>query len=171
MSIQIWEPQPKKEKVKVSINRTLKLNNVLIREISPKELNNENQIFNQMCVFIQNKGATTVGPVITYSRAERDADGFTKTSKSIMIQVSQEIEPDDPYQYEDSIRVGGCLYARFSEKLENLPYAYDKLGVYAFENDLRLNGVSYTISLNSFGTKLIADIFMPFERLVSERLV
>lgn len=165
MSTQIWDPPIRKEKVKISVNRILKLNNVLIREIAPTELNYENQIFNQMRAYIQDKGASTVGPVITYSKAEKDADGITTANKRIMIQVSQVITAENPYLYEDCIRVESCLYARFNERIDSLPYAYDKLGVYAFENDLKLHGESYTISLNSFGSKLTADIFMPFIRL------
>ena len=163
MHAQIWETQNRREKITININRTLKLTNVLIREIALSELAFENEIYTMMQDYIQSRGITPVGPVITYSRSENDEAGYTRACRRVMIQLSQEIESDDSYEFSEQIRVERCLYARFCERIDNLPYAYDKLGVYAFENDLRLSGESYTISLNSYCKKLTADIFMPFE--------
>jgi len=52
------------------------------------------------------------------------------------------------------------LYTRFIGKETKLKYAYDKLGVYAYENDIELKGSTYTVFVDEDGENFIADVFM-----------
>ncbi len=63
-----------------------------------------------------------------------------------------------PYELKSQIRITNCLFARFTEKEENLQFAYQKLGVYAFENDIKLKGDSYTVFVKLEEENIVADV-------------
>ena len=71
------------------------------------------------------------------------------------------VEP--PYKMDSILRVKNCLYARYIGPEDKLKFAYDKLGVYAFENDIELDGCNYTIYVdrNEEDETMVADVFMP----------
>lgn len=71
------------------------------------------------------------------------------------------VEP--PYRMHSILRVKNCLYARYIGLEDKLKFAYDKLGVYAFGNDIELDGCNYTIYVdrNEEDETMVADVFMP----------
>ncbi len=153
------------EKIIVKENKTLKLNNVLIREVSQNELVDINKISYMMDSYIKTKGNSTVGPMINYSSAEGDENGQVKIVIKLMVQLKNPIHNiDKPYEFKSQIRITNCLFGRFSEKEENLQFAYSKLQVHAFENDIKLKGDSYTVFVNKNEEKLVADVFMELDK-------
>ena len=153
------------EKIVVRENKTLKLNNVLIREVSQNELVDINKISYMMDSYIKTKGNSTVGPMINYSGAEGDENGQIKLVIKLMVQLKNPIHNiDKPYEFKSQIRITNCLFGRFSEKEENLQFAYSKLQVHAFENDIKLKGDSYTVFVNKNEEKLVADVFMELDK-------
>lgn len=60
----------KKEKIKISYNKTLKLANVLIREVGLEENKSIEKEFFQMENYIKNKGVHPIGPFIQYTDIE-----------------------------------------------------------------------------------------------------
>jgi hypothetical protein len=153
------------EKIVVRENKTLKLNNVLIREVSQNELVDINKISYMMDSYIKTKGNGTVGPMINYSGAEGDENGQIKLVIKLMVQLKNPIHNiDKPYEFKSQIRITNCLFGRFSEKEENLQFAYSKLQVHAFENDIKLKGDSYTVFVNKNEEKLVADVFMELDK-------
>lgn len=60
----------------------------------------------------------------------------------------------------NQIKVSNCLFARFMEKEENLQFAYSKLQLHAFENNIKLKGDSYTVFVDKKDNKMVADVFM-----------
>jgi len=76
------------------------------------------------------------------------------------------------YELKNQIRITNCLFARFNEKEENLQYVYSKLQLYAFENDIKLKGDSYTVFVENKDGKMIADVFMEIDKggLIGESL-
>lgn len=153
------------EKILVKENKTLKLNNVLIREVNQKELIDINQITYMMDSYIKAKGNSTLGPMINYSRAEGNENGQVKIVIKLIVQLKNPIHNvDKPYEFKSQIRVTNCLFARFTEKEENLQYAYSKLSLHAFENDIKLKGDSYTVFVNKDEEKIVADVFMELDK-------
>lgn len=149
------------EKIVVRENKTLKLNNVLIRQVSDNEIIDIDKITYMMDSYIKSKGNSTIGPMINYSSIEVDEDGQPKVIVKIMVQLKNPIHNiEKPYEQKTQIRVTNCLFARFTEKEENLQFAYQKLGVYAFENDIKLRGDSYTVFVKNEDGNLVADVFM-----------
>lgn len=149
------------EKIVLRENKTLKLNNVLIREISENELIDINQISYMMDSYIKSKGNSTIGPMINYSTVEVDESGQPKVIIKLIVQLKNPIHNvEKPYELKSQLRVTNCLFARFTEKEENLQFAYQKLGVYAFENNIKLKGDSYTVFVKQEEENIVADVFM-----------
>lgn len=149
------------EKIIIRENKVLKLNNVLIREVSENELIDIDKITYMMDSYIKSKGNGTIGPMINYSGVEVDENGEPKVIIKIMVQLKNPIHNiEAPYEQKNQLRITNCLFARFTEKEENLQFAYQKLGVYAFENDIKLKGDSYTVFVKQEEENIVADVFM-----------
>jgi hypothetical protein len=153
------------EKITVRENKTLKLNNVLIREVSQNEIIDINKVAYMMESYIKSKGNGIVGPMINYSTMEMGENGQPKIILKLMVQLNNPIHNiEKPYEIKTQIRIPNCLFARFTENEENLQYAYSKLGVHAFENDIKLKGDSYTVYVERKEGKITADVFMEVEK-------
>ena len=149
------------EKISIRENKTLKLTNVLIRELSENEIIDIDKISYMMDSYIKSKGNSTIGPMINYSNLEVDENGQAKISIRIMVQLKNPIyNVEDPYELKKELKISNCLFARFTEKEENIQFAYQKLGVYAFENNIKLKGDSYTVFVKKEKENIVADIFM-----------
>ena len=157
------------EKIVVKENKTLKLSNVLIREVSQDQLAEFNQITYMMDSYIKSKGNSIVGPMINYSAVEGDENGQAKIIIKLIVQLKNPIHNiEKPYEFKNQIRVTNCLFARFTEKEENLQFAYSKLSLFAFENDMKLKGDSYTVFANKSEQGIVADVFMELKEGVDE---
>ena len=153
------------EKIIVKENKTLKLNNVLIREVSQNDLMDINKISYMLESYIKAKGNSTVGPMINYTTIESDDNGQAKLVVKLLVQLKNPIHNvEKPYEFKTQIKIANCLFARFTEKEENLQFAYSKLGVYAFENEIKLKGDSYTVFVDKKEAEIVADVFMETQK-------
>ena len=149
------------EKIAIRENKVLKLNNVLIREVSENELIDLEKIGYMMDSYIKSKGNASVGPIINYTKVEVNENGEPKVNIKIMVQLKSPIHSiESPYEQKNQLRIANCLFARFTEKEENLKFAYDKMHVYSFENDIKLKGDSYTVLVKQEEENIVADVFM-----------
>ena len=150
--------------IRVEENKTLKLQNVLSCKMDFSEINIgsfDNEI-NKMNVFISTHGAKQIGPLIQYSNVEMKQNGEADINLQFMLQSDNYINNvKSPYKMDSMLRVKNCLFARYTGKENTLKFAYDKLGVYAFENEIELAGGSYTVFVNRDDEVISADIFMP----------
>lgn len=153
------------EKIAVRENKVLKLNNVLIREVLDNEFMDIDKIAYMMESYIKSKGISTLGPMINYSSASADENGQVKIILKLMVQLKNPIHNvEAPYEFTSQIRVTNCLFARYLEKEENLQFAYSKLQLHAFENDIKLKGDSYTVFVDNKEDKMVADVFMEVQK-------
>lgn len=152
--------------INVAEKKTLKLQNVLSYcvDLSAENVNSLDMEVDKMNIYIKTHGAKQIGPLIQYSKVEQKEDGNAVVTIQFMLQSDKFINNvDKPYRMDGIHRVPDCLYARYIGPEENLKYAYDKLGVYAFENEISLEGGSYTIYVNRNEDEesIVADVFMP----------
>lgn len=149
------------KKIIVKENKSLKLTNVLIRELINTELMNINKVTYMMESYIKNKGNSIIGPLINYSSMQIGENGENKLVYKILIQLKNPMHSvESPYIYEPQIKINNCLYTRFSEKETNLQFAFSKLHLHAYESDLKLVGDSYTVFVDRKESLITADIFM-----------
>ena len=153
------------EKITVKENKTLKLRNVLIRCLKEDEFMSMDKVIYLMENYIKSRGNNTIGPMVTHSSQLVDEHGNLTINSKIMIQLKNKMDKvDNPYKIQEEVRVTNCLFARFNESEENLQYAYSKLELYAFENDIKVKGDTYTVFVDNKNDKLIADIFMEVQK-------
>lgn len=153
------------EKITVKENKALKLNNVLVIEVRENEFMDINKLAYMMESYIKSKGNSIIGPMINYSAAVPDENGQVKIILKLMVQLKNPIHNvEAPYEFKSQLRVSNCLFARFSEKEENIQFAYSKLQLHAFENDIKLKGDSYTVFVQNKEGKMVADVFMEVQK-------
>ena len=115
-------------------------------------------------VSVEKARKVNAGPLIQYSKVELDENNEPDINMQFMLQANNFIHNvEQPYRMESLLRVRNCLYARYNGPEDKLKFAYDKLGVYAFENDIELDGCNYTIYVdrNEEEETMVADVFMP----------
>ena len=152
-------------KLQFSENKTLKLTNVLKYNML---INEEDFDFNvaimQMQSYIKTKGAMQVGPLIQYTRTFLNENNELDMEIVMMLQCNNFIHSvEHPYSMEAVIRVPDAMYCRYTGAENTLKFAYDKINLEAFENDIKLGECSYTIFVdkNEEEDIMIADVFIP----------
>lgn len=151
-------------KFDVKNSKTLKLINVLKHNILYEGNNDYLKIVEQMENYIKSKGAQPIGPLIQYTSIEVTELCEPKFSVKLMRQASKLIHDVEAiYTMESNFRVPNCLYVRFIGEESKLKFAYDKLNLYAYEEDIKLKGDCYTVFVDQNEDTLVADIFMEKE--------
>ncbi len=142
-------------------NKNLKLTNVVIGNIYDKGAGKMGKRIEQMDNYIKSKGATPVGPLIQYTNTYLNRNGDIEINVKVMRQASSFIyNVEKPYNMESVIRVKNCLYVRYAGPESKIKFAYDKIMLTAFEEDIPLKGDSYTIFVDRQDDHIVADVFM-----------
>ena len=163
-------------KLEVHRSKSLRLENVLIKDIINTLEQDENEVYaldsidlivEQMENQIRSKGTQTVGPLIQYMGTKGRDDEEMDITVSFMVQANQFIHNvDPPFKMASLINVKDCMYVRFVGLEDDLQIAYQKLQVEAYENDIALKGSSYTVFVDADGEgDIVADIFMEKENV------
>lgn len=152
-------------KLQFNTSKTIKLQNVLTGKI---DLENQDMDFaiivEKMQSYIKVKGAMQIGPLIQHTRTFVNDDEEIDMEIILMLQCNNFIHSvEKPYTMESVVRVPDCMYCRYMGPEEQLKIAYDKINVEAFENDIELEGESYTVFVdeNEEEGTITADVFMP----------
>ena len=143
--------------IKVAENKTLKLTNVLSREIRPEEMASLPVVLTQMHNFIKSNNAQPIGPIIqSFALGEDHQMHLYK-----MQQATQLITQTEPgYEVDAVLRVKNCLYAHYTGPMAYSQLASSKLQILAFEKDLKLTGDNYTIFVSQDDDDAVVDVFM-----------
>ena len=144
--------------------KVLKLTNVLKYKILIDEESFDlNVAIEQMQSYIKIKGAMQIGPLIQYTRTFINDAGELDMEIIMMLQCNNYINNvEQPYAMESVVRVPNAMYCRYNGPEEKLKFAYDKIQLEAFENDIPLKGDSYTIFVDrdEENETITADVFM-----------
>lgn len=157
------------KEIVVLVNKTLKLQNLISVKMDMSTISNDsiNTEISKLNTFIKTHGGKQIGPLIQYSEVVTNKDNEVNVNIQFMLQADNFIyNVVSPYHMESLLRVKNCLYARYIGPDDKVKFAYDKLGVYAFENDIELEGCNYTIYVdrNEEEETIIADVFMPIKQ-------
>ena len=148
-------------------NKTLKINNPIIREIPLEELSSIDKYVGMMKNYVKIKGFKIIGPLIQYSSGIKGIDSNNNPiiENKIILQLHQSgIKIEEPYVTSDTLRVENCLFCRFNDIQDNLQYAISKITLFAYENDIKLSGESYIVLIENKDNILLADVFMPIKK-------
>ena len=142
--------------------KSLKISNVLSSKLLLET--NATIMIEQMQQYIKIKGATQIGPLIQCSRVYMNENNELDMEIILMLQCNNYIHNvEPPYSMESVIRVPNCMYCRYIGPEDKLKFAYDKIHLEAFENDIELEDCSYTIFVdrNEEEETIVADVFIP----------
>lgn len=146
-------------------NKILKLQNVLVGKVNLEEEEMDfNIIVEKMQSYIKVKGAIQIGPLIQYTNPFINDKEELDMEISLLLQCNNHIHSvEKPYTMESVRRVPNCMYCHYIGPEEKLKFAYDKINLEAFENDIELTGESYTVFVdqNEEEGTIVADVFMP----------
>ncbi len=152
-------------KLQFNTSKILKLQNVLKSKI---DLENQDMdlavLVEKMQSYIKVKGAVQIGPLIQQTRTFVNEEEELDMEIILMLQCNHFINSvEKPYSMESVLRVTDCMYCRYMGPEEQLKIAYDKINVEAFENDIELEGESYTVfeDENEEEGTIVADVFVP----------
>ena len=145
--------------------KILKINNVLIKKLNMQEDElNISIIIEQMQSYIKTKGVKQIGPLIQYTRTFLNENDEMDFEVVIMLQCNSYIHNvEPPYSMESVIRVPNAMYCRYIGSEDKLHFAYDKINLEAFENDIELEDCNYTVFVdrNEDDETIVADVFIP----------
>lgn len=150
------------KKISISPSKTLKLSNVLIMRCRLQEDDFDISI-EQMQSYIRTKGALQIGPLIQYMNSYINEAGEMEIDIRLMLQCNHYIHSvQQPYTMESMVRIPNCMYCRYIGPEDSLSFAYQKIQLEAFENDIPLKGDSYTIFVDrdEENEAITADVFM-----------
>lgn len=151
-------------KLQVNNNKTLKLQNALINKVDfSDEKMDINLLVEKMQSYIKVKGAMQIGPLIQHTKPFVNNEEELDVEVRLLLQCNNFIHNvEKPYMMESVLRVQNCMYCHYVGPEEKLKFAYDKINLEAFENNIELTGESYTVFVdqNEEGT-IVADVFMP----------
>ena len=149
-----------KRSIQTSENKILKLTNVLIQEIDMSQAEQLPQLIMKMENYLKTKGAIPIGPVIQKTGYNMLPNGQVEVSISIMRQSNNPVHSvNTPYRFESQVRVPNCYYARYIGPEQQLNFAYNKLNIIAFENEVDLVDDYYTVFVDMKDEYLVADVF------------
>ena len=145
------------KEIKVAENKTLKLTNVLSREIHPEEMASLPVVLTQMHNFIKSNNAQPIGPIV-----QAMVVGEDRQMHLYMMQQATQLIPrmEAGYSMDAVLRVRNCLYAHYTGPMSHNQLATAKLQIMAFENDIKLTGDNYTIYVNQDDDDAVIDVFM-----------
>lgn len=153
------------KKIFFNQSKVIRLENVFGVKMSINEEENTfNRKIEQMQSYIKVKGAMQVGPLIQYTKPFLSEDGEVGIEIVLMLQTNIFIHSvEQPYSMESVLRIPNCMYCKYIGPEDKLKFAYDKINLEAFENDIELIGESYTVFVdrNEEEETIIADVFMP----------
>ena len=148
-------------KLSVSYNKKLKLSNVLSTEITLEANQDVNIAYEKMNNYIKSKGLQPLGPPIQYHNTKEVAENDLNVTIKLMQQTTGFISnPEKPYKQMAMVRVSNCLYTRYQGTIERLNFAYQKLLLTAYEEDIHLKGDSYLVVLDEVDGQVTVDLFM-----------
>lgn len=147
------------KEIKVAENKTLKLTNVLSREIHPEEMASLPVVLTQMHNFIKSNGAQPLGPLVQCIKLPA---GPNPQPEVYMMQQATQLIPrmEAGYTMDAVLRVRNCLYAHYVGPMSQSGLASQKLNIMAFEHELELTGTVYTVFVNQDDDEGVVDTFM-----------
>ena len=146
-------------------SKILKLTNVLqYRYLFQDEEFDFNIAMEQMQSYIRTKGVQQIGPLIQYTNMSISEAGELSMEVVFMLQCNNYIHSvEQPYSMESVLRVPNCMYCRYEGPEDKLKFAYDKIHLEAFEEDIALQDCSYTVFVDADEDEgaIVADVFIP----------
>lgn len=149
-------------KLELKDNKKLVLKQVICKKIYGIKLENIDHEIDKFHQHLQLIKVQTFGPLIVKSCGTTiHDDGSITTDFELYVQAHNAQQYSNLYDIQDTVSIPYCLYIHFEDSPEYLQFAYSKLELYIYENDIQTDGTVYTVYVNSSPEKMTVDIFRP----------
>ena len=146
--------------IKIAEKKNVTFNNVISKMLENVDESNLQKSAKMFESYMKKENLKPYGPLII-RETTRMMDKTTSRDTELLLQVRE--APSNvasPYQLETTIKLENCLMARFEGPIDKILMAYSKMQVYAYEHDITLGPVFYTVlNHDEDGNDLVADIF------------
>lgn len=145
--------------IKIAENKNVTFRNVLSRRLDSTDSGALEKSARMFQSYIERQKLKPYGPLILRNTAR--LLGRADMIDSEMLAQLRE-RPDriaEPYSFEETVRMEGCLMARFTGNLSDIEMATAKMRIYAFERGKKLGAVTYIVITPAEGDTVTADIF------------
>lgn len=149
--------------IETEFPRTLLLENVAEARVSALDPIEVGRAATLLSRFIRDHGGLPVGPLVQRVESGTDANGSRPGATTLMRQSSRRLVPP-PVPATDitvtgRLEVPGCVLVRFRGDASDIDIVYGKLSVFAFENEVVLDGTVYLVFANESGMTVAVDVF------------
>lgn len=145
-------------------DKSMRLNNVIGFEaqVDNPKFDMEMMLL-KMQSYVKTRGTNQIGPLVQHMRLNTTEQGEIRVQEEFLFQCSDFIsDPEPPFYSKESISVRNAMYSRFVGPQDKLKYAFDKIYLEAFEDDIELNGENYVIFVNNDDSDhRMIDVFVP----------
>lgn len=149
-------------KLEVKENKKLVLVNVLkveLRNLPIDDLDEEVKKFMKKIDLLK---VQIFGPLVIRNIGTNiHEDGTMSVDYDIMIQASDYKQYKNEFIIEDRYECKHCLYLHYEGKQEDMSYAYMKLELFEYENDLVTTSELYTVYIKESEANVVIDLFKP----------
>jgi len=152
-------------KLEVKENKKLVLKNVLRKELNNIKIDDLDNEISKFGNKLQLLHVQLFGPLIIRNRGTKiHDDGSVTMDYDLIAQAHDYLQYKDQFIIEDKHSVDNCIYVRFEGAMDEINYAYTKLDLHIYENDLISNGEIYLINVQEHPEHSIIDIFRPVSK-------
>jgi formylmethanofuran dehydrogenase subunit A len=144
--------------------KILKLKNVVIKEIRNIDVERIDFEIDRFINQLRTIKAKTYGPLITkLVKVEQSEDGKLLYDYDLYYQVHNYEQYKTLFETREELKVPNCLFLNYQGDPGNVSFAYSKLELYIFENDLKFNGEVYSVlkAKDKSSNDINIDIFKP----------
>ncbi len=143
-------------------NKILKMKNLIKYTIDLSTLKENDKIELLVSKFenhIKNNNLTPNGPLVM--KTNLIGGDEPKMYLSFLRPIKESFQTTMSYDRVDELDTGLCVYSKFIGKEESSSIANSKMQVYAYENNLILDTLSYIIRLSPIDDNVVIDTFIP----------
>ena len=146
--------------IKIAEDKNVTFNNVISRILEGIDEDTIQKSAKMFESYLKKENLKPYGPLIVRDTTKIMGKESTHDSEMLIQLKEAPANVANPYSFEPKIRLEKCLMARYTGPIDKMIMAYSKMQVYAFEHDLTLGSVFYTV-LNPAeeGKEFVADIF------------
>lgn len=146
--------------IKLAENKSVVFKNVLYRRLESVTEEGFQKSGRMFEAYMRREKLEPRGPPIIRTTESMDGRDELQETEMMVQLTAPPGEVADPYHYEPLIRLEGCLMARYIGPEKEVTMAYAKMKVHAFEYDMDLGPVTYTVIMPAEDGDICADVFI-----------
>lgn len=154
------------KKINILENKKLVLKSVIkksLNKLPSDQIDKEVQKFQNVLL---SHNLSIFGPLVICNKGSHISEtGSVTVDIDIIVQAREYKKMKALFDIEETHICSGCILAQFEGDAENIQFAYSKLDVFIYENNLVSTGLIYTLYKNSSVKHTCLDIFKKVENL------